>query len=102
MVRVTIQFPMWLGKELGPEWVSPTDVRATMTTEIPEGTKVRQFLGSLADRYPPIREKIFPDHQLAPYVVATLNGRGLDRNELLETVLSESDVITILPIVVGG
>ena len=102
MARVTIQFLMWLGKELGPEWESPTDVRATMTTSVPEGTTVRQFLADLAERYPPIREKVFSDQQLAPFVVATLNNQGLERNDLLGRSLRDGDVLTVLPIVVGG
>ena len=93
---------MWLGTEMGPEWVSPTDSRATMQTEVPDGTTVRQFLDSLAERYPPIREKVFPDHDLAKYVIAILNQKGMDRDELLNQVLTSGDELTVLPIFVGG
>ena len=102
MVRVKAEFWMWMGKELGPEFESPSDMRANIQLEVPEGTTVRQFLDGLAERYPVIREKVFPDHQLGQYVVATLNHLGMNRDELYERVLQDGDVITILPIYVGG
>lgn len=102
MGRVRIQFLMWSGKDLGPEWQSPTDVRANMEADVPEGTTVRQFLDSLAERYPIIREQVFPEHDLGRYIVAMLNDTGMGKDELLATALHDGDVLTVLPIVVGG
>ncbi|MHB0869369.1 MAG: MoaD/ThiS family protein [Chloroflexota bacterium] len=102
MVRVKTEFWMWLGKELGPEFESPTDMRANLQSEVEEGITVRQFLDRLAERYPLIRERVFPDHQLGQYVVATLNHRGMDREDLYRQLLRDGDVITVLPIYVGG
>lgn len=93
---------MWQGKELGPEFESPTDVRARLQTQVPEGTTVRRLFEQLADRYPVIREKVFSDHELNRYMVATLNQKGMGRDELMEKVLRDGDVIVTLPIYVGG
>lgn len=100
--RVGIRLLMWSGKDLGPEWQSPTDARATMEVEVREGTTVRQFLDNLAERYPIIREQVFPEHDLGRYIVAMLNDTGMGKDELLATTLHDGDVLTVLPIVVGG
>ncbi len=102
MVRVRAEFWMWLGKELEKDFESPTDVRANIAIEVEEGTTVRQFMDQLAERYPIIKEKVFPNHQLGKYVLATLNHLGFDREELYEKVIQEGDVVTVLPIYVGG
>ena len=93
---------MWRGKELGPEFESPTDVKARLETEVPEGTTVRQLFEQLAERYPIIGEKVFTDHQLQKYMVAILNQEGVAREELMERVLKDGDVIATMPIYVGG
>jgi sulfur carrier protein ThiS len=93
---------MWQGKELGPEWVTPGDLRANMETEVSTGTTVRALLDNLAERYAPIREKVFPDHQFSAHVVVTLNHQGIPREEILETILNDGDVITVVPLIVGG
>lgn len=102
MARVKIGLWMWQGKEMGPEWVTPGDLRANLETEVPEGTTVRGFIENLAERYPPIREKVFPNHQFSPHVVVTLNHRGISKDELLDQVLQDGDVITVVPLIVGG
>ncbi|MHB1414014.1 MAG: MoaD/ThiS family protein [Chloroflexota bacterium] len=102
MGRVRVELMMWLGKELGPDWISPQDVRARMETDVAEGTTVRQLLDLLAQRYPAIQEKVFRDHDLAPYTIATLNQVGMDKAVLLDRPLCDGDALTILPIVVGG
>jgi hypothetical protein len=42
--RVTVEFPMWLGKDLGPDWESPGLSRAKLEADAPAGTTVRQLL----------------------------------------------------------
>lgn len=34
MAKVKVEFWMWLGKDVGPEFVSPTDTRAAVESEI--------------------------------------------------------------------
>jgi sulfur carrier protein ThiS len=100
--RVKVQIWMWQGKELGPEWVTPGDLRANMETEVVEGTTVRVLLDNLAERYVPIREKVFPDHQFSTQVVVTLNHQGVSKEEILGSILRDGDVITVVPLIVGG
>lgn len=102
MVRVKAEFWMWLGKDLGPDFMSPTDMRANLQTEVEEGATVQDLLDQIARRYPVVREKIFTDDRLSQYVVATLNYKGMNRVELLGTTLEDGDVVTVLPIYVGG
>jgi molybdopterin converting factor small subunit len=102
MPRVRTEFWMWLGKDLGPDFVSPTDMRASLQTEVQEGTTVEALLEQIAGRYPVVREKLFTDGQLSQYVVATLNYKGMNREELLARELGDGDILTVLPIYVGG
>ncbi len=102
MVQVRAEFWMWLGKDLGPDFESPTDMRASLRTEMEDGATIRGLFETLAEKYPIIQEKVYPDHQLGQYIVATLNYKGMNRDELLEQVLQDGDVVTVLPIYVGG
>ena len=102
LAHVKTEFWMWLGKELGPDFESPTDMRAALETDVENGTTVQQLFEEIAEKYPVVREKIYPDHQLGQYIVATLNYKGMNRAELLERVLQDGDVVTVLPIYVGG
>ena len=93
---------MWLGKDLGPDWDSPGIARARLEAPAPEGTTVRQLLEGLGERYPVIGTKVLREHQLAPYTIATLNQLGMDRDEVMDVILSDGDVLTVMLIVVGG
>ncbi len=102
MVNVRVEFWMWLGNELGPEFESPTDMRASLQIQLDEGTTVRALFEQLAETYPIVRDRVFSDHQLGQYVVATLNHLGMNREDLYGKVLRDGDVVTVLPIYVGG
>ncbi|MHB1005567.1 MAG: MoaD/ThiS family protein [Chloroflexota bacterium] len=102
MNRVIVEFPMWLGRDLGPDWESPGISRARLEADAPEGTTVRQLLVGLTERYPVIGTKVLREHQLAPYTIAILNQRGVNRDEVMDMVLSDGDVLTVMLIVVGG
>lgn len=103
MVPVKVEFMMWLGRELGPEFVRPDgDTRARLETEVEEGATVRQLFRQLAARYPMVKEKVFPDDQLARYMVATLNSDGISREELMERWVKPGDLVTVFPIIIGG
>lgn len=102
MAHVKTEFWMWLGKELGPDFESPTDMRAALETDVDDGMTVRDLFERMAEKYQIIREKIYRDHQLDQYIVATLNYKGLNRDELLDHPLQNGDVVTVLPIYVGG
>ena len=103
MVPVKVEFMMWQGRELGPEFVRPDgDTRARLETEVEEGATVRELFRQLAARYPMVREKVFPGDQLSPYMVATLNGDGISREELMERRVQPGDLVSVFPIIIGG
>jgi len=100
MVRVKVEFWMWSGKELGPDFESPTDKRATLSLCVADGTTVRALFEDL-ERYPMIKSEIF-DHAFNPDITLTLNSRVMGYDELYGMVLTDGDRISVLPIYAGG
>lgn len=102
MVQVTVDLWMWLAKELGEDFQSPSQMRSILETTVEEGTTVRQLFENLADRYPPIGRKVFRDHSFDQYVVVNLNDRSVSAAKLCDRVLEDGDKITVLPMYLGG
>ena len=102
MVRVKVELWMWLAEQLGPDFVSPSKMRSVLETEVEEGTTVRDLFENLAERYPPIREKVFRDHSFDQYVVLNLNDTSVSPCEVCDRTLQDGDKITVLPMYLGG
>lgn len=102
MVRVKVELWMWLAEQLGQDFVSPSKMRSVLETEVKEGTTVRDLFEDLAERYPPIRQKVFRDHSFDQYVVVNLNNRSVSAVKLCDRVLEDGDKITVLPMYLGG
>ncbi len=102
MVRVCVELWTGLGADLGSDFQRLSDMRALLETEVDDGTTVRQLFQELARRYPAFREKLLRGDCLRPYLVATVNHRAMGAEELDRRVLEEGDVVTILPMYVGG
>ena len=102
MVRVKVELWMWLGKELGEDFESPSSMRSVLETAVEDGTTVGELFDDLADRYGPIRDKVFSNHSFVPYVVVTMNERIIRTDRLCDRVLEDGDRIRVLPIYVGG
>ncbi len=100
MVRVKVEFWMWSGKELGPDFESPTDKHATLSLCIADGTTVRALFEDL-ERYPMIKSEIF-DHAFHPDITLALNSRVMGYDELYGMVLTDGDRISVLPMYAGG
>jgi molybdopterin converting factor small subunit len=100
MVRVKVEFWMWSGKELGPDFESPTDKRATLSLCIADGTTIRALFEGL-ECYPMIKSEIF-DHAFHPDITLTLNSRVMGYDELYGMVLTDGDRISVLPMYAGG
>ena len=100
MVRVKVEFWMWSPKELGPDFGSPTDRRATLNLCVADGTTVRALFEDL--RHPMIQNEIFSDHAFHPDITLTLNSRVMGYDELYGRVLTDGDTIAVLPMYVGG
>jgi len=102
MARVQVELWMWLGKELGKEFESPSDMRAILDTDVEDGTTVRKLFENLAGRYRPIGEKVFKDNSFSKFVVVAVNGRSLSSDKVYDVVLKDGDKVTLIPISMGG
>jgi molybdopterin converting factor small subunit len=104
MVRVTLEFWMGPGKDLGGDFRSLSELSSILETEVEDGIAVTALFQRLAGRYPPISEKVFDreKNEFYPSVVVTLNERVIGLKELYEKHLSEGDKITVVPMYVGG
>jgi len=104
MVRVRLEVWMWMGKDLGSDFQSLSEMGSVLETGVEGGTAVRAFFRGLSGLYPPIGQKIFSREtdQFYPNVVVTVNDRVIGLNELYERVLLEGDKIKVVPMYVGG
>lgn len=104
MARVTVEFWMGMGKALGGEFRSPSEISSVLETEVEEGISVRTLFSKLADRYSPVREKVFDrtKNQFHPSVVVTYNERVIGLKELHEKILKDGDRLRVVPMYVGG
>ena len=67
------------------------------------GATVGEVLSTLADAHPDTREQLFSDDgQLNRYVNVYLNDEDVRVLDGLETAVSESDTVVILPAMAGG
>ena len=68
-----------------------------------EGATLRELLSDLETRYPGItRNVVTPDGALHRFVNVYVNDEDVRYLGSLETVVSEGDVVSILPAVAGG
>ena len=95
---------MWMGKELGSDFQSLSEMGSVLETGVESGTAVRAFFRGLSGQYPPIGKKVFSreTNQFYPDVVVTLNDRVIGLNELYDRILREGDKLKVVPMYVGG
>jgi sulfur carrier protein ThiS len=104
MNRVKIELWLWLGKDLGRDFESPSEMRSIREERVKEGTTIRQLLENLAGRYPPIGKSIFDTKakRFFPHVVVNYNDRVISPHIVHDQILKDGDKITILPVYMGG
>ena len=104
MVRVRLEVWMWMGKDLGSDFQSLSEMGSVLDAGLEGGTSVRAFFRGLSSQYPPIGQKIFnrETDQFYPNVVVTLNDRVIGLNEVYDRILQEGDKIKVVPMYVGG
>ena len=106
MIRVQVEFWLWLGKELGADFQSPSEMRSFTETEVEAGTTMRELFEHLAHRHPTIAQKIYNPKNRKFY--SNLSVILTDKNDLIRTsksennVLKDGDRIKVLPIYAGG
>ena len=104
MNRVTIELWLWLGKELGRDFKSSSEMRSIREEWVEEGTTIRQLLDDLAERYPPLSRVVFDREakRLCPHVVVNYNDRIINPHVVHDQILKDGDKITVLPLYMGG
>jgi MoaD family protein len=71
--------------------------------ELADGATVREALGTLGERHPAVRERVFDQAgEIRRNINALVNGGNVQFRERFETVLRDGDRLTILPPVGGG
>jgi len=59
MIKVKIEIWMWMGKELGVDFDSLSEMRSMLEMDVKDGTIITEFIQSPARRHQPIIERIF-------------------------------------------
>jgi len=104
MIKVTIELWLSMGEELGEDFRSLSHMRSVLEATVKEGTTVGKLFGQLADRYPPIGEKVFDrkTQRFCGDVVVTFNERVISPSDVYGRILQRGDKITVLPVYAGG
>ena len=104
MNRITIEIWLWLGRELGDDFESPSEMRSIREEDVEEGITIRQLLDNLSGRYPPIARSVFDTRvkRLLPHIVVNYNDRVISPHIVYDQVLKDGDKITVLPLYMGG
>ncbi len=104
MNHVTVEIWLWLGKELGEDFKSLSEMRSLKEESVEEGTTIHQLLDSLARHYPPIAQNIFDPKvkEVYPHVIVNYNDQVISPYIVREQLLRDGDKITVLPVYVGG
>jgi sulfur carrier protein ThiS len=104
MNRVKIELWMWLGKELGADFRSVSEMCSVLEKEVQDGTAVKDLFAELAEKYQSIGEKVFNKEKklFNPNVIVMFNDQVISLKELHERILKEGDKLKVMPIYVGG
>jgi len=66
------------------------------------GSTVRELLDDLTGRFPALRERIYPEGELARFVNVYVEGEDVRTQEGLETPVREGGTVILLPAMAGG
>jgi molybdopterin synthase sulfur carrier subunit len=87
----TVRIPPTLRAETGGESSIPAN-----------GETVRELLDDLTGRFPALRERIYPEGELARFVNVYVEGEDVRTQEGLETPVREGGTVILLPAMAGG
>lgn len=74
-----------------------------ITLPVKDNQTVRELLALLIERFPAFQDEVFDPHgQLKPFVHIFVNGKNIIHGDGLDTVLSETDEVALIPPVGGG
>jgi molybdopterin synthase sulfur carrier subunit len=74
----------------------------TIEREYDEGTTIGEVLGSLQDEYDGLRGELLVDGNVPPQVNVLRNGRDVQYQAGIETVVEDGDRVSVFPPVAGG
>ena len=66
------------------------------------GETVRDLLDDLTGRFPALRERIYPEGELARFVNVYVEGEDVRTRDGLDTEVSDSSTVILLPAMAGG
>jgi molybdopterin converting factor small subunit len=87
----TVRIPPTLRPETGGE----REVPAT-------GDTVRELLDDLTSRFPALRNRIYDDDEIAPFVNVYVEGEDVRTLDGLETPVRDGATVILLPAMAGG
>jgi len=67
-----------------------------------EGNTVRGVLDNLTEQFPGMREHLFADNELQRFVNVYLNDQDIQYLDKLDTPVTPTDTVIILPAMAGG
>ena len=67
-----------------------------------EGDTVRELLDDLTGRFPALRERIYPEGELARFVNIYVEGEDVRTQNGLDTTVKDSSTVILLPAMAGG
>jgi len=67
-----------------------------------DGDTVRELLDDLAERFPPLRSRLFENGELAPFVNVYVGGEDVRTLDGLDTSVNGSSDVILLPAMAGG
>jgi molybdopterin converting factor small subunit len=99
---VTVELWLWLGKDLGGDFESPSAMSSVLEADVEEDSTVHDLFGALAARYQAIESKVFVRGTFSPNVVVMVNDKVIGLAEANSTKLVHGDKVTVLPAYAGG
>ncbi len=66
------------------------------------GETVRDLLEDLTSRFPALRDRIFEDEEIAPFVNVYADGDDVRTRDGLDTRVAPSSTVILLPAMAGG
>jgi molybdopterin converting factor small subunit len=105
-MKVQVELWMSMGRELGGDFQSPSDMVSRIEMDVEEGETLKRLFNHLAEEYKPIAAKIF-DRQKGKFypnltILITFQGRIQSFADSADPVLKDGDKIMILPLYAGG
>ena len=104
MAKIKVELWLWMGKELGQDFESLSDMRSEIEIDLEEETTIRELFNRLAERHSAIGNKVFnrEGQKFNEGIVITFNERIISPYKIYETKLRGGDKIIVLPVYTGG